>query len=590
MGTASDNSAKVLQQLDRILASSYFAKSGALGRLLRFVVEVALQGKNDELKEYRLGVDVFARGASFDPRVDPIVRLQAAKLRSRLAEYYSHEGQRDPIVISVPKGGYAPIFTRSVEADPPSNSAPDIQSIAVLPFVNMSSDPENEYFSDGLTEELINILTTVPGLRVVARTSVFCFKNVVQDIREIGAKLKVQTVLEGSVRKSGNQLRVTAQLIDVTSGYHLLSRAYPRELSDVFAVQEELANSVVAEIMPHMRRGKAKSALHVTTANLSAYNLYLKGMYTLANGYNGPRESIGVFEQVLKLDPGYAPASAGLAYSYFLLAWYAAMRSREAMALGKAAAQNALKIDQNLALGHTILGAIQATFEWNWAKAEASFLRAIELQPSLALAHHLYAGSCLTPQNRMPEARIAIERALELNPLDPLTRATAIYICAAAGDFAAAQQHFQMALEINPRIPFAYRSMGWVHQIRGEFEESIASFRMACELSQRASIPLGGLGHALAQAGQCEEARALIHEIENARDRSSLALAILHLGLGDPARALDLMEQAIEDREPHWVLIPLDPRVNVLRSEPRFQNVLSRLGLQSVAVSSAGLT
>lgn len=244
----------VRTQTDRILASPDLKRSQSLSRMLRFVVEETLNGNGQELKEYRLGVDVFERGADFDPRIDPVVRIQAAKLRSRLAEYYASEGRDDRVQISIMKGGYVPTFTlvHAREEKRPAFKT-DRQSIAVLPFVNISADPENEYFTDGLTEELINVLTAAPGLRVVARTSAFSFKNRPKDIREIGAQLNAEAVIEGSVRRNGNQLRVTAQLVEVSSGYHLLSRSYRRELKDVFADQDDLANAFASEVIPAVR-------------------------------------------------------------------------------------------------------------------------------------------------------------------------------------------------------------------------------------------------------------------------------------------------------------------------------------------------
>jgi len=242
-------------QTELVLSSSHFSRSVLLTRFLRFVVQLSLEGKSHELKEYRLGVEVFERGDSFDPRIDPIVRVQAAKLRAKLAEYYASEGRNDACVISIPRGGYTPVFTRieALTESVASREQPNHPSIAVLPFVSMSGDEENAYFCDGLTEELINVLAYVPGLHVVARTSVFCFKNAVKDIREIGVELGARTVLEGSVRKAGNQIRVTAQLIDVATGYHLLSRTFLREFKDMFALQEELASAVVVEIRPRLR-------------------------------------------------------------------------------------------------------------------------------------------------------------------------------------------------------------------------------------------------------------------------------------------------------------------------------------------------
>jgi len=225
---------EVNAQLEKILSSPQFSQAAGLSRFLRFVVEAAQAGQ--PVKEYPIGVEVFNRGKDFDPRIDTIVRVQAAKLRSKLLEYYSSAGMEDLIVISLPKGGYAPEIRQRLPATPAITPPlpPDRSRIAVLPFVNMSSDPENEYFSDGLTEELINRLARVPSLQVVARTSVFCFKGRNEDLRDLGAKLNVGTVMEGSVRKAGDQIRVTAQLIDVQSGYHVFSQTYRRELKNIF--------------------------------------------------------------------------------------------------------------------------------------------------------------------------------------------------------------------------------------------------------------------------------------------------------------------------------------------------------------------
>jgi TolB-like protein/tetratricopeptide (TPR) repeat protein len=573
------NSEAVLTQTSRILASLHFSRSEALSRLLKFVVRLTLDGKADELKEYRLGVDVFGRGQDFDPRIDPIVRMQAAKLRARLAEYYGNEGKSDRIKIAIPKGGYTPVF--SLESEPAAGPMPepDVQSIAVLPFVNMSPDPDNEYFSDGLTEELINLLTTVPGLRVVARTSVFCFKNTAADVREIGAKLKVQTVLEGSVRKAGDQLRVTAQLIDVSSGFHLLSRTYPRELKDVFAVQEELANAVVSEIMPQVRGERSAPRLRVYAADLSAYSLYLKGMYALPRSFDGPKESSEIFLQALKIDPNYAPASAGLALTYYYMAWYSLMPPREAMSLGKTAALNAIRIDPSLALAHTILGTIQAAFEWNWKEAEQSFQRAIALQPALARAYQLYSTACLLPQRRVADAIAAIERARALDPFDANVSSTAIYAYSISGNYQAALQAYSLGVEINPKSPLIYRAIGMAHQSEGRFEEAVAACRMACDLSMRAPMALAGLGPSLAWSGDRAGAEAVVQELASRNPPAALPMAMVSVGLGKTDEALLFLEKAMEEREPHLTLVPVHPGFAPLREDVRFHRLLHRMGL-----------
>lgn len=583
MATAQKHPAEeVLAQLRRILSSSHFSRSQALGKFLQFVVDLTLNAKQDELKEYRLGLDVFDRGADFDPRIDPIVRMQAAKVRSRLAEYYGSEGKSDPLVISIPKGGYVATFEarESPAALAATQQQADIHSIAVLPFVNMSSDPDNEYFSDGLTEELINLLTSVPGLRVVARTSAFSFKNVSADVREIGAKLKVQTVLEGSVRKAGDQLRVTAQLIEVATGYHLLSKTYPRQLKDIFAVQEELANAVVSGIMPKMRSDKLAPLLRVRAADLTAYNLYLRGMVTLSRGFHGPVESIGIFKQVLAIDPNYGPAFAGMAYAYFTAAWYGSMPTMEGVALAKSAAQSALRLDSSLGLGHTILGAIQAAFEWNWTESETSFERAIMLQPSLASAHRL-STLCLLPQRRFTEALSAVEHAIALDPFDAMLRSTTTNTYSMAGDYAAAIQTFLLGVAINPNNPLIYRAMGPAHQVRGNLQKAISEFRKGVEVSGRAPIALAAWGNASAEAGDIATAEACLKEVMSAAPQRALPIAILHLGLGRDVEFLEWFEKAIESREPYAILVPVDGRFKRMHENTRFQELLARMGLST---------
>lgn len=551
-------------------------RSQALSRLLRFIVEQTLKGKADELKEYRLGVEVLGRGEDFDPRIDPIVRLQAAKLRSRLAEYYDNEGRSERLVISIPKGGYSAIFEHLEDQEPARTTpAKECRSIAVLPFVNMSADPENEYFSDGLTEELINLLTTIDGLRVVARTSVFCFKNAARDVREIGSKLNVQTVLEGSVRKAGNQLRVTAQLIDVSSGYHLMSRTYPREMTDVFAVQEELANSVVTEVMPEIRGERPDLTLRVKTTDLTAYNLYLKGMFTMSKAFHGPREAIDIFEQVLRRDPHYAPASAGIAFANFALSWFGTIAPREGLSRARAAAQDAVRLDKKLGLAHAILGAVHAALDWNWTEAEKSFQYGIAAQPGLALCYHLHATTCLLREGRIREAVREIEDAVSLNPFDPILRAAAVHAYNLAGDYASAQENYDFGVEINPKTFLLHVAMGLAHQVRGQFDKAIAAFQTGCEVSGRAALLVAALGHALAQSGEGEQAKALLPEVLSSAH--PLAAAVLYLGLGQKDECLDWLDRAAEARIPYVLLVPVDPRFAQLRGVGRFESLLAKL-------------
>jgi adenylate cyclase len=250
------NPAAVLVQLEKVVASATFKRADRMSRFLRFIVEETLQGRGSTLKEYLVGVEVFDREDSYDPRTDPVVRGEARRLRSKLMEYYEGEGRKDPVRIHLPKGNYAAVFEASaastavVEAvSLATGPGPaDLRSVAVLPFLNLSPNPENEYFSDGLTEEIIHALGKVTGMSVVARTSVFQYKGKAYDIRKIGEELGAQTLLEGSVRKSSERLRISAQLINATDGYHLWSETYDRSMVDMLTIQEELSSAIVTTL------------------------------------------------------------------------------------------------------------------------------------------------------------------------------------------------------------------------------------------------------------------------------------------------------------------------------------------------------
>jgi TolB-like protein len=374
--------------LAKILVSRAFAGAERPGRFLRFIVEQALAG--NPLKETLLGVEVFGRSPSYDPRLDGVVRVEAVKLRSRLKDYYETEGAADPVRIELPKGGYLPCFEALqnppvepiAEAPPtprrrawwtdwrwstplfalvvlaagyllvrkshPSPATPDSSSIAVLPFVNLSSDKENEYFSDGLTDDLINALTQVRGLRVVARGSAFQFKGKNPDVRAVGRQLNVAAVLEGSVQRSGDRLRITAQLSTVADGYHVWSQTYDRRFADVFAVQDEISRAIVGALEVRVSSDPGRRLVQSSTQDLEAYNLYLQGRFHLNKWRpEAARKGIEYFEQAIAKDPGYAPAYAGMADCYTWLGVFGWSAARQAMPQARQAANHALQLDES---------------------------------------------------------------------------------------------------------------------------------------------------------------------------------------------------------------------------------------------------
>jgi tetratricopeptide (TPR) repeat protein len=402
-------------------------------------------------------------------------------------------------------------------------------------------------------------------------------------VREIGAQLNVRTVLEGSVRKAGNQLRVTAQLVDVSTGYHLLSQTFRREMNDVFAVQEELAGAVVTEIMPQFR-GEARPLVRNYTADLDAYQLYLKGMFTVANSFMGPRDSVEVFRQVLDRDPSYAPAWAGLAYAYGLQTWYEMMPSKLAMPLSKHAALRALELDHRLGLGHAMLGMAQAVLDWNWSAAETSFRKCIEVQPGLALAHEFYAHTCLMPQSRFQEALESTERAVDLNPLDPVLCGGATFTYAAIGNYAAAARQHESGKQVNPNHPLVYGGIGTAYEMQGRLEEALAAYRKASELSGRSAYPTAAMGHVLAKLGDLSAAHGILDELLSSSPQG-YCLSLLHVGLGNTVEAIRWFERAMDEREPHALTAIFDPRFRPLREEREFRRLLDQMGLSQMVTA-----
>jgi len=566
-------------QLNKILSSSQFAHAERLSRFLRLVVEEAEAGNAESLKEYRIGVDVFDRGKDFNPRVDPIVRIQAARLRSKLLEYYAEEGVNDPIVISIPKGGYVPQISSPKLGDPVvTQPSADRSRIAVLPFVNLSADAENEYFSDGLTEELINRLARIPSLQVVARTSAFRFKGRNEDIREVGIQLSAGTIVEGSVRRSGDQIRMTAQLIDVQSGYHLFSRTYQRQYTGLFELQDELAQAVINEIVP-LNRGEFRLGTAAQATIAEAYNLYLRGMFASANRYEDLPSCIDLFRQALTLDPSYAPAWAGLAHTYWLLAWYRAMPPAQALPLSKEAALRTLELDGASAQGHSSLGLVECGLEWRWQSAETHFKKAIELQPSLAIIYPFYAVACLMPQLRMDEACAMAERSLTLDPFNPLFHAIATFVYGNAGRFEQALRQNARGMEVNPYFPPIIASGAVVREWQGNLDQAIADYRKACELSGNRPTLLSYLGHALAKSGEKAEAEEILQKLLELPDPPDLDIARIYVGLHYTEEALRWLEVAAQRRNIHLLMVPSDLHFDSVRTHPRFNSVLRQMGL-----------
>jgi serine/threonine-protein kinase len=463
-------------------------------------------------------------------------------------------------------------------SQPPRMAA---KSIAVLPFVNMSADPENEYFSDGMTEELINALARVPGLEVAARTSSFAFKGKNADVREIAEKLKVQAILEGSVRRSGNHLRVTAQLIDAANGYHLWSDAYARELTratDVFAVQEQISQAI-ADHLKARPAGDTTTLVARPTTSLEAYTLYLKGrFYWERNTQPDLERAAELFQQAIAKDSAYAVAYAGLSDAFGDLGYF--VLPRDVLPKSKTAALRALELDSTLAEAHTSLAGVLLWYDWDWAGAEKEFRRAIALKPGLETAHRWY-GFLLIYGGRAPEGVLEFQRALALAPLSVRNVNGVVNGYRMAGRYDLMPPILDAARELDSNFVELHTGLAWLALHDRDDQRALAEFQRAVELSQRNPQKLSDLAYANGVLGHRAEALRLLEEIrERARGRylPPSWLAEVYAGLGDADRTVEWLGRAIADRSEDAIEASAHPAYARLRSDPRFVALMKQMG------------
>ncbi|HEY3835712.1 MAG TPA: tetratricopeptide repeat protein [Bryobacteraceae bacterium] len=568
----------------KVTASAVFADSQRMARFLRFAVEESLRGNGGRLKEIVIGAEVFDRGADYDPRLDPIVRVEARRLRSKLLSYYEGEGRDDELVIEFPKGTYQPVFrTRALKAEPapaPEPLTPEVATIAILPFANLDPEPDQQYFSDGLTEELIHALTRIPELRVMAWNTASHFRAD-QDMVSVRTRLGVAYALRGAVRRTGQKVRVTAQLIDTATGEYLWSETYNREILDVFAIQEQIAAMIVNALQLHLSDSACVSNAQ-RQRSLECYNLCLKGRFhTNERSPDGLRRAAICFQQAVAVDGSSASAYAGLADTYTMLADYGFVRPSDVMETAKAAAEKAITFDPNSAEAHTSLAWIRSHYEWRWADSGRLYSRAFELNPGYATAHHWYAVDYLAMLGRFDEAMPEIEIALDLDPLSIIIRECKGYVMLLARRFEDALEEYSLFVETDPSFYRGYTALGRTYIQMGRFNEAIAMLEKGQRLAGNHSSILGALGQAYGFAGRQEEALSKLGELEQLGEASyapCTAFALIHIGLGNYAQALDYLERGADIRELRLSAIKVHPAYDALRGEPRFKNLVARIG------------
>jgi serine/threonine-protein kinase len=455
-------------------------------------------------------------------------------------------------------------------------------AIAVLPFTNLSADPDTEYLSDGITEELIDALAHVEGLRVASRTSVFALKGKPQDVRAIGAHLGVVAVLEGSVRQQGRRLRISARLTSTDDGRHLWSERYDREVADVFAIEDEIARTIVQTLRATLLGSVGDPTPRPRTQNTRAHALYLKGRYAWSQRTpEGVAQAVAYFEQAIAEDPGYALAYTGLSDAHALHLDYTAMPVAEGFARAKEFAYKALALDEELAEAHTSLAWVLFIYDWDWPAALRHFDRAVEVSPGYATAHQWRAFPLLA-LGRAGEGLAAIRTALELDPTSVPIRRSMGWACYYTRHYDDALDHLRRAIALNPAAEETHRVRGLVHLLRGAYGEAEAAYREALALTEDSAYAAAGLGATLARAGRGAEARAVLARLEErARTQyvSSVPFAILHLALGDIDRTFAAIERAHAERRGWMAYLRVDPMLDPLRGDPRFEEWLRRMRL-----------
>ncbi|HZZ76181.1 MAG TPA: adenylate/guanylate cyclase domain-containing protein [Puia sp.] len=457
------------------------------------------------------------------------------------------------------------------------------KSVAVLPFVNMSNDPDQEYFSDGIAEEIINSLTHIKDLKVAGRTSSFQFKGKNAALHELGEKLNVRTVLSGSVRKQGNWIRITAQLVNVEDGYHLWSEKYDRKMDDVFAIQDDIAMAITKKLKLTLLKNDRQQMIKSYTQNTEAYELYLKGRFYLARRGASVLTALQYFQKAISLDPEFALAHAGYADVNLIIAVYGMMPPKHAMASAKQSAEKALKLDPSLCEPYCTLGYYYTCYERNWTEAQKNFLKSIEINPRFAEGHIRYGWNYLaTVEGKFEEAEKHGEMSIRLEPLSSYFHASYSLILHCAGKYKEALAVCKMAIELDAHSFLSYTSAGCIHMALGQYDEAISFFETSLTLSNRHSFSVHPFIWIYCVTGRPDKARVLMNELKERSKFEYLSSALTALSaayLNDMDEAFDYIEKAFVERDPSLILLKYEPWVpEGLKSHKRFQKILERIG------------
>ena len=503
-----------------------------------------------------------------EARFLPALRLQREPATVERLLHLAHDARRRKTDEESAAALHAPTRTRS---------------IVVLPFLNLSADPENEYFCDGLAEELLSALTKVRALFVVARASAFAFKGRDLDAREIGRRLNVDTILEGSVKRSGERLRISVRLVDAGNGFQLWSERFDRRMTDLFALQDEITLAIVEQLKVELLEKDRLAMLGRRHGDLEAYNLYLKGRYYWAQRPQGINKAIEHFELAIAKDPQSALARAGLADCYATLgSWEnGTLPPIEAMARARSAADRALELDGRLAEAHATLAYRTTHHDWDWDSAEAQYRLALEINPNYAVTYHWYSHY-LTAMGRTEESLIASRRCLELDPLDLVINIHMAWHHHFARQYAEAVEQCGRTSELHPNSFWPSYFYGLAYQQLGKTGAAQEEFHKAVRMSGNVTFATAALGHLYGIAGESARARAIFEELRLRSETTYVPaydLALVCAGLGWTDQAFDWLDRAHAERSGWLTYLRVEPRLDHLRGDPRFLGLLQRVRL-----------
>lgn len=620
-----DRAAQVREELRSILASDAFKGGKRAQDFLQLVVEHTLAGRLDSLRERMLGVEMFGRPVDYDTANDAVVRVKASEVRRRLAQYYGSLSVPPSLRIDLPPGSYVPQFSfdtaaaappspavtqpaAPVEAPPPPvrhsrfrisrlsivlagcslvavaaviaflfwrrppHQGP-IRSIAVLPLVNYSGDPKQDYFADGMTENLIAELGRISSLRVISRTSSMTYKGTQKTIPQIAHELSVDAVVEGSVERSGDRVRITTQLIDARSDQHLWAQTYDRDMTDTLQLQSEVARAISDQINAKLTPAEEARLNQSQPVNPEAMELYMRGMQQF-NGIS-PRDAIAYFEQAVDKDPKFGPAHAALADAYGWAGESGRMPYAEAFAKQREEALKAIELDDSRPEPHLQLALAALDQNWDWVTCRNELQRAVAMSPNSTSAHWSYA-QYLIRIGRAEDAIAQADIALRLDPVSSRAYMNRAYIKYFARQYDAALDDLQLAANL-PHTPKEFHfALGDIYVEKGLYREAAQKFQ---ELGGPHST--GHLGNIYARQGRVRDAEAMVDQLKQEVQKSGIGryeIALIYAGIGDKNNAFEWLERSFENRDKGITYLRIDPCLDPLRADPRFQELIKRVG------------